>query len=210
MYSKEPRDPKRFTQDFDRLYSRIARAFDLFVKVIPVWSAWLNQALPYLLGPRVLEVSFGTGYLLTQYANRFRVYGIDYNPDLIRIARRNLERSGMAAALGRADVGRLPFPPNSFDTVLNTMAFSGYPDGLLALSEMKRVLKPGGRLVMIDMNFPQDGNWLGTRLIQLWDFSGDVIRNMDPLFKAAGLEYQEREIGGSGSVHLFLAEKSGN
>lgn len=206
MYSKEPRDQKRFTDDFDRFYSRFARAYDLFVKIVPIWRAWLRQALPYLQGPRVLEVSFGTGYLLTQYANQYQVYGFDYNPDMIHTARRNLKRSGLAAMLGQADVGRLPFPENSFDTVLNTMAFSGYPDGLLALSEMKRVLRPGGRLVLMGMNFPQDGNWLGTRLAQMWAISGDVIRKMDPLFKAAGLDYQEREIGGFGSVHLFLAE----
>ena len=55
-------------------------------------------------GPRVLEVSFGTGYLMTHYARRFTVYGIDYDANMVRTAHQNLMRHGLTAHLLQADV----------------------------------------------------------------------------------------------------------
>ena len=87
------------------------------------------------------------------------------------------------------------------------MAFSGYPDGVAALNEMGRVLKPDGRLVLVDVNYPQDRNRLGMALTKFWMASGDLIRDMGPLFEESGWKFQEEEIGGFGSVHLYVAEK---
>ena len=52
----------------------------------------------------------------------------------------------------------LPYPDASFDSVINTMAFTAYPDGQRVFEEISRVLKPGGRIVMVDINYPRDGN----------------------------------------------------
>ena len=69
------------------------------------------------------------------------------------------------------------------------------------------MLKPAGRLVLIDINYPADGNWLGTRLTELWKYAGDLIRDMDALFHEFSLSHVDREVGGWGSVHLYIAEK---
>ena len=87
------------------------------------------------------------------------------------------------------------------------MAFTAYPDGNLALSEMLRVLEPGGRIVMVDINYPSDGNWIGTTLTNAWKAGGDIIRDMPALFAEYGLEWTEEEVGGFGSVHLYVIEK---
>ncbi len=206
-YSPEPGDKLAFTRRFDRLYSRFARPYDLAVKLLPTWRRWLSHALPEIDGPRVLEVSPGTGWLLSRYAGRFEAHAVDLNPELIAIARRNLRRAGVSAELRVGDVAALPYANASFDTVLNTMAFSGYPDGRRALSEMARVLRPGGRLVLIDVNYPADRNRLGRAAVELWKRSGDLIRDLAPLFAELGLDPTDREIGGFGSVHLYLATK---
>jgi ubiquinone/menaquinone biosynthesis C-methylase UbiE len=146
-------------------------------------------------------------WLLTQFAGRFETHGIDLNRDLVEIARRNLRRAGVTAELRVGNVEALPYPDGSFDTVLSTMAFSGYPDGRRALSELARVLRPGGRLVIIDVNYPSDGNCLGSALVELWKRSGDLIRDMQALFAELDLDAADREIGGFGSVHLYLAAK---
>ena len=76
-YSKEPSDPVRFAAKANKAYSAIARAYDRAVRMWPTWRSWLDAALPHIKGPRVLEVSFGTGYLLTQYASEHEVAGVD-------------------------------------------------------------------------------------------------------------------------------------
>ena len=101
----------------------------------------------------------------------------------------------------------IPYADGTFDTIVNTMAFSGYPDGKLALSELLRVLKPGGRLIMVDVNYPSNGNWAGNLLTKCWEAGGDIIRDMPALFAEFGLEWTEEEVGGFGSVHLYVVEK---
>jgi len=207
-YSEQPVDREAFTRSFDRAYSRLARVYDLGVKAMPVWRAWLRHALEHLEGPRVLEVSFGTGWLLTQYSDEFEAHGIELNEKMTTIARRNLERAGRQARLQRASVEALPYPDGSFDTVLSTMAFTGYPDADTAMSELRRVLRPRGRLVIIDVDYPTNGNRLGTTLVRLWKRTGDLIRDMSRLLREFGFDVSDQEIGGWGSIHCYVAVKT--
>ncbi len=209
MYSLEPENRHEYQESSNRFYTRFARLYDIAVRVLPFWKAWLRHALPYLQGPRVLEVSFGTGCLLTQFADRFEAHGIDYNEMMVRTAQKNLAKASVDAALLRGDVASLPYKDKSFDSIVNTMAFSGFPDGRAAMSEMRRVLKRGGRLILIDVNYPPDGNWLGTRLTNLWKRTGDIIRPMGDLFREFNFHHTDEEIGGFGSVHLYVATKGG-
>ena len=114
-----------------------------------------------------MEVSFGTGYLLTRFANQFETYGVDLNERMVNIVRKNLKKRGLSAELYQANIESLPFENETFDTIVNTMAFSGYPDGNKTISEIRRVLKTGGRLIIIDINYPQNGNRVGKKLINL-------------------------------------------
>lgn len=206
-YSTEPTDPEEFTRRFDRFYSRFARAYDVLVKRGPIWKGWLAHALPHVRGPRVLEVSCGTGYLLTQYAGRVQASAVDLNARMVEVATENVRRAGLAADVRQADVEALPYGDEAFDTVVNTMSFSGYPNGQAALVEMSRVLKPGGDLVLIDVGYPDDGNQVGTLLAELWRRSGDLIRDMDVLLREAGFVYREEGIGGFGSIRLYVCTK---
>lgn len=88
------------------------------------------------------------------------------------------------------------------------MAFSGYRDGHRSLSEMLRVLKPQGRLIIIDINYPENYNFLGSVLTEFWKANGDIIRNMKKLFENFNINFTDREIGGFGSVHLYLCTKN--
>jgi len=206
-YSTEPTDPGEFTRRFDQFYSRFARAYDVLVRRGPIWKSWLAHALPHVRGGRVLEVSCGTGYLLTQYADRVQASAVDLNARMVEITSENLGRAGLAADVREADVEALPYGDEIFDTVVNTMSFSGYPNGRAALAEMNRVLKPGGDLVLIDVGYPDDGNQVGTLLAELWRRSGDLIRDMDVLLREAGFDYREEGIGGFGSIRLYVCRK---
>jgi ubiquinone/menaquinone biosynthesis C-methylase UbiE len=206
--SNEPENAERFTREWDRAYTALAQPYDLAVRLLPVWKTWLQRALPHIVGPRVLEVSFGTGYLISQYAGIFETHGIDYNRRMATIARKNLLRAGRKAALIQGNVEALPYPDASFDSLVNTMAFSGYPNGVRALAEMKRVLRNDGKLILIDFTFPPDRNWLGSRLAIFWERSGDVLRDMATLFRDCDLGYTDESIGAWGSVRLYVATKT--
>jgi len=208
-FSEEPDDHRAFTAAFDRFYTRFARVYDLLVKAFPLWKRWLRRALPHIVGPRVLEVSFGTGWLMTQYADRVEAYGVDLNGRMVEIARKNLSRAGLSAQLQQGSVESLPYSDGCFDTVLCTMAFSGYPDARKALSEMVRVLKPNGRVVLIDVNYPANVNWPGLMLARLWSWSGDLVRDMGALLEGNRLTYSSAEIGGWGTIHLYVAMPGG-
>jgi len=206
-YSTEPGEREQFTRELDRMYTLFAGTYDLAVKLFPVWKTWLRHALPHIQGPKVLEVSFGTGYLLAQYADRFETDGIDYNEKMLSVASANLEKKGIEARLQQGNVESLPYDDETFDCVVNTMAFTAYPDGTKAMSELHRVLKGGGRLVMIDVGYPADRNWLGMKMTRVWVALGDIIRDTGAMLHQFNFEYTEREIGGFGTVHLYVANK---
>ena len=210
VYSREPEDSIAYTKKLDKEYSTYAKVYDVAVKLLPVWRTWLKTVIPYIEGNCVLEASFGTGYLLMQYANDYETYGIDFNNNLVKVAQRNLSRKGVKASLQRANVEALPFPENYFDTIVNTMAFTGYPNGKQAMSEFYRVLKEGGKLLIVDFDYPSNRNRFGYWLTKSMESAGDTIRDISKIVQAFPFAYTEEEIGGFGSVHLYIARKRTN
>ena len=101
----------------------------------------------------------------------------------------------------------MPYEDGFFDSIVNTMAFSAYPDAEKALSEIHRVLKPRGKLIMVDIDYPLKRKGFGMTITKFWIAMGDLIRDMAPLFKQFNFEYTDEEIGGFGSVHLYVAKK---
>lgn len=97
-----------------------------------------------------LEVAIGTGLNLPHYPQDVRVTGIDLSPEMLSIARRRASELGLSVELHEGDAQDLPFPDGSFDTVVCTYSLCNVPDDAKVVTEMKRVLKPGGRLILVD------------------------------------------------------------
>ena len=207
VYSKEPENSIEYTKKLDKEYSKYSKAYDVAVKLFPVWKTWIKSVIPFIEGERVLEASFGAGYLLMQYANNYETYGIDINNNMIEVAKENLSRKGVKATLQWANVEKLPFPDNYFDTIVNTMAFSGYPNGKQAMAEFNRVLKENGRLLIIDFDYPSNRNIFGYGLVKLMESAGDTVRDISKILQEFPFEYSKEEIGGFGSVHFYIAKK---
>jgi len=210
VYSKEPENSIEYTNKLDKGYSTYAKVYDVAVKLLPVWKTWIKTVIPHIEGNRVLEASFGTGYLLMQYANNYETYGIDFNNNMVEVAQKNLLQKGVQATLQWANVEELPFPENYFDTIVNTMAFTGYPNGKQAMSEFYRVLKEGGKLLIVDFDYPSNRNRFGYWLTKSMESAGDTIRDISKIVQEFPFEYTEEEIGGFGSVHLYIARKRTN
>jgi arsenite methyltransferase len=99
-------------------------------------------------GKKVVDVGFGGGYALSRLAplvSPERVAGVDISAAMISAVR---SHSGDAYDLHLADAVTLPFPDASFDVVLSVNTIYFWPDPARVLAEAKRVLKPGGRLVL--------------------------------------------------------------
>jgi ubiquinone/menaquinone biosynthesis C-methylase UbiE len=98
---------------------------------------------------RVLEVAVGTGLNLRHYPDGVALTAVDLDQELLSVAR---GRAGVRhhVSLLRADAARLPFPAGSFDTVVCTLAMCEFHDRAAVLAEMDRVLRPRGRLLLLD------------------------------------------------------------
>lgn len=121
-------------------------------------------------GEQVLEVGCGTGSLAITAAETagVKVYGTDASPEMIERARRKAARAGVDVAFREGLVEQIAFPDASLDVVLSSFMVHHLPDDLKrrAFAEIHRVLKPGGRVVVVDFEPPQ-GRLLRTAMTLL-------------------------------------------
>jgi ubiquinone/menaquinone biosynthesis C-methylase UbiE len=104
-------------------------------------------------GDRVLEVAPGPGYLAIELARlgAYRIAGLDVSRTFVRLARENAARAGVQVDFQEGDAAALPFAADMFDFIVCRAAFKNFSDPIGALREMHRVLRPGGRAMIIDM-----------------------------------------------------------
>jgi ubiquinone/menaquinone biosynthesis C-methylase UbiE len=98
----------------------------------------------------VLEVAVGTGLNLDSYPREIRLTGIDLSEPMLEIGRMRARELGRDVDLRQGDAHQLPFTDATFDTVVCTFGLCAIPDIDAALDEMTRVLRPGGKLILVD------------------------------------------------------------
>jgi ubiquinone/menaquinone biosynthesis C-methylase UbiE len=98
----------------------------------------------------VLEVAIGTGRNLPYYPPGIRLTGVDFSPAMLQLARRQADQLGRTVDLRLGDAQTMQLPDASFDTVVCTCSLCAIPDQRRAIAEMRRVLRPGGRLLLLD------------------------------------------------------------
>src|SRR4051795_12923368 len=97
----------------------------------------------------VLEIAVGSGRNLEHYRRGVKVTAIEYAPEMLALASERAEELGGDFDLREGDAQALEFADESFDTVIITLALCTIPDGRKAVREAARVLRPGGRLVLL-------------------------------------------------------------
>jgi len=128
---------------------QIGRLYDAVVKPLNRFGLGdLRQELVGTLAGDILEIGVGTGLNLSYYGPQARVTAIDIDPGLLEAAGARARRRGYR--LQQADAQKLPFPDASFSTVVSTLVFCSIPEPAPALDEIRRVLRPGGKLLQIE------------------------------------------------------------
>jgi len=104
-------------------------------------------------GSAVLEVAPGPGYFAIELAKlgAYRITGLDISETFVGIAQRNAAEAEVNVDFRQGNASAMPFPDESFDFLLCRAAFKNFSEPVDALREMRRVLKPGGRGVIIDL-----------------------------------------------------------
>lgn len=144
-----------------------ARYYDAMAAIVTLGRAGKIRARTAALariahGEAVLDVGCGTGELTRVVATRAlaggagQVHGIDASPEMIVVARQKAARAGLGIDFRVAVVEALPFADSTFDAVVSSLMMHHLPDDLKgpALAEIRRVLKPGGRLMVVDFKRP--------------------------------------------------------
>ena len=110
-------------------------------------------------GGSVLDVATGPGYFCTALAKlgTFGVTGLDISADLVEIARANATREQVEVTFLEADAGSMPFAGDAFDLVFCSWAVKNFQNPVAVLCEMYRVLRPGGRVLIVDVNHDATG-----------------------------------------------------
>lgn len=158
----------------------------------------LAAALPP--GARVLEIAPGPGYLAVALAKLgpFKITGLDISQSFVRMASEYARREGVTARFIHGSASDIPLEDGIFDLVVCRAAFKNFSEPLKALNEMHRVLKPGGRAIVIDLR--KDASWdevaayvdnLRTGALDSW-FMKFTFKHM--LLKRAYTEEQMRSL----------------
>ncbi|MBO9468710.1 class I SAM-dependent methyltransferase [Endozoicomonas sp. G2_2] len=178
----------------------LPRLLDLACGVRPV-RRQRDRIVPLARG-EVLEVGIGTGLNLPHYRAEHieRIWGLDPASQMNRTTRKRLCGTGLDLELLALSAERIPVENDRFDTVVLTYTLCSIPDPVAALREMKRTLRPGGRLLFCEHGLapePSIARWQ-RRLTPAWRrIAGDchMDRDVPALLEAAGFKVDDLQQG---------------
>lgn len=202
---------------FHHLYHAFAWTYDFVAAFVSVgrWHEWVMSALPYLDGPRVLEIGHGPGHLqLAMRQKGLAAFGLDESYQMGRMAFSRLTRAALPAALARGHAQYLPFDDACFDSVVATFP-SEYIFDPWTLAEVRRVLCPGGKLIVVPAAWIGGGKftdraaaWLFRITHQGSELTEAAQGRLKAHFTRAGFEVQIETVEKRASTVLIIVASS--
>ncbi|SUA47456.1 class I SAM-dependent methyltransferase [Nocardia africana] len=159
----------------------------------------------------MLEVAVGTGLNLPFYPDTVRLTGVDLSAQMLAIARKRAEEVRPDTTLQEGDAHALSFPDSTFDTVVCTFGLCAIPDSDKAIAEMRRVLRPGGQLILVDhvASSSRPARWVQRVLETVTvPLAGEhFLRRPIDTVRATGFEIEQTQRFRLGLVERVVARK---
>jgi ubiquinone/menaquinone biosynthesis C-methylase UbiE len=158
-------------------------------------AAYRSRVVPAAEG-RVLEIGIGSGLNLPFYSQKAElVIGLDPSPKLLSMARHTGRPASGPVEFVEGSAEAIPLEDRSVDTVVTTWTLCSIPDAPRSLCEMRRVLKPGGRLLFVEHGRAPDPSvrWWQDRLTPAWKRIGGgchLNRAIGTLIDGAGFQFE--------------------
>jgi len=139
------------TEKIKKRYNRVSKIYDLIEQPMELMALkkWRVEVAKELYG-KVLEIGVGTGKNIPYYPENVEVTAIDFSEKMLAKARKKAKELNKKVELIEMDAQDMSFPDDTFDTVFTTCVFCSVPDPIQGLKEIKRVCKPGGKIIMIE------------------------------------------------------------
>ncbi len=160
-YTSEGDDKK---QQVSRMFDRIAPYYDFLNRLLSLGIdvSWRKKAIDLLQAHRpkiILDVATGTADVAIMMADRLeadKIIGLDISKEMLEVGRKKVAQKGYQKliSLQQGDSENLPFENNSFDAVTVAFGVRNFENLQKGLTEMKRVIKPGGQLVILEFSKP--------------------------------------------------------
>jgi ubiquinone/menaquinone biosynthesis C-methylase UbiE len=199
------------TETTRRRYQRLSTIYDLMEGMMEKrYQPWREKLWLQVPGLRVLEVGVGTGKNFAFYPAGISITAIDLTPGMLQHAQKRIGeltlKSKVTLQLG--DVQELDFPNASFDAAVATFVFCSVPDPVLGLRELKRVVKPGGLILLLEhMRSPNPAvgaimDFLNPFVVRM--MGANINRATVENIRKAGLEIEQIEDLASGGIFKLI------
>lgn len=183
-----------------KLFDTIAPTYDFLNHLLSLRRDlyWRKMAVRELkgFGERILDIATGTGdvaiEIIKQNGYQKKVFGLDFSEPMIKRAQQKILRKGLfqSIALSRGDAIDLPFRENTFSASIIAFGLRNIPNKDQALFEMIRVIKKGGKVIVLEFTFPRD----------------ELIRRLYPFYFKKFLPWLGGLISGDKRAYAYLPE----
>lgn len=198
---------------FREKYARLGERYNVLEKPLDGALCPLRRKAVSFARGKTLEIGVGVGKTLRYYPKDVELHAIDAVPEMVRIAENGVRELGLNARFYVMDAERLEFPSESFDTVISSFVFCTVPNPEVAMGEIHRVLKPGGRAIFLE-HTKSDSRLLNWLFLKPLDLLLGALLDDNTLRETQRLvgeyfEVEHEESHYHGIVRLMVGRKEG-
>jgi len=192
-------------------FERVARFYDSFYFIVEAFTSRHRRELLRRVRGKILEIGVGTGSSFSDYPPLQQIVGVDTSQEMLRRAEQKRSNYKGKIELRKEDVQNLSFKDEAFDTVFTSWVFCSVTDPAKGLSEVHRVLKKGGQLLMLE-HVRSNNKMLG-RLMDILNplvsrlGVGNINRDTVQHLRQAGFEIEEERNVAYDVVKAIVASK---